>query len=141
MPARLHVELPAMPRTGHDVTVELAIAQRPPCMRANAIERAEAFSGVKHCDNPITDGEFTAGPSGNIIGISKAMPHARGLAEGKSHHSVRSGFGGQTFEMTFHALRERMRIITAFENADDSTAAPMSGSVDDRSGEVIETAT
>src|SRR5581483_9712429 len=53
MLAGAHVELPAVPRTGHNRAGETAFAQRAALMRTDAVERVErAFDVEQRDDSP-----------------------------------------------------------------------------------------
>ena len=67
MTTRRHVELPTMPGTGHNVSVQITIGKRPPSMRTNPIHRMKRPIDVEQRDNLATHNEFTTFPGGDLV--------------------------------------------------------------------------
>ena len=52
MSARIHVELPSMPRTRHHIVSQGTLSQRTTCVRADSIQCSKSLFQMKQGDNP-----------------------------------------------------------------------------------------
>jgi hypothetical protein len=49
-----HIELPPMPGAGDDAALQLAFAERPPLMRANAVQGMNRTFDIEESDDPVS---------------------------------------------------------------------------------------
>lgn len=72
--ARRHMELPAMPRTGYNITAECPLPERASGVRANAVQHMESAVDVIDSENPPIGDNFPAGAGRNFTGIDERNP-------------------------------------------------------------------
>jgi hypothetical protein len=59
MPAAAHVELKTVPWASDDAARQNSLAQRPPLVRAKAIEREKLAVDIEERNNPASDDAFS----------------------------------------------------------------------------------
>ena len=80
------IELPSVPRAGHDVAVESSLTEGSACVRADSVERVKSALDVVQGDDSPGDGQLLRGARRDVADGG----NAKGLRHGTIEFGVRS---------------------------------------------------
>lgn len=87
MTAGSHVELPSMPRTRDNLSAQLTIRERPPCVRADPIHRMEFAVRIEQSDDSPRNDEFSPFSNRHIRNFGNSVTGHDAVSITKSERS------------------------------------------------------